>query len=76
MQKDVKLSKKSKQLLKSLDKIREVVHYCTANSPQWDEMRAELRKIEDHLIETCKSRKLQDIELAQKLIKEKGLGRE
>lgn len=65
---DVKLSQKSRQLLKTLDTIKEVVHYYIGGSDDWSKYSKDFADIEDFLIEASKSRKLHDAELAKKIL--------
>lgn len=72
--KKVKLSQKSKQLLRKLEQIREITHYALGNSDEWDNMRADLNEIERFIIETSKEKKIQDADLARRIIsKEVGI---
>lgn len=72
--KKVKLSQKSKQLLKKLAQIKEITHYALGNSDEWENMRADFNEIERFITETSKEKKVQDADLARKIInKEVGI---
>ena len=72
--KKVKLSQKSKQLLRKLAQIKEIAHYALGNSDEWEAMRADFNEIERFITETSKEKKVQDADLARKIInKEVGI---
>jgi hypothetical protein len=60
--------------LRKLAQIKEIAHYALGNSDEWEAMRADFNEIERFITETSKEKKVQDADLARKIInKEVGI---
>lgn len=51
--------------------MKEIMNYYAGNTSQWKELNDNFHELEDFLIENCKSKKLQGIEIAKKIMEDK-----